>query len=76
MEESTEQNRYWRAMSALPGASRDPATAGHEIFWEVTEKILTEHAPVDGPDPSCKGCGERWPCAQAESAMKQVGVWS
>lgn len=75
-EETAEQNRYWRAMCALPAASREPATAGHAVFWGVTEEILKEHAPADGPEPFCQGCGKRWPCEMAESAMKQVGVWS
>ncbi|MFF4874042.1 hypothetical protein [Streptomyces sp. NPDC000961] len=76
MTETAEQNRYRRAMTALPYASREPATAGHAVFWKVTREILTEHAPADGPEPSCKDCHRRWPCEMAESAMKQVGVWS
>ncbi|MFC9949972.1 hypothetical protein ACFVIN_05415 [Streptomyces prasinus] len=74
--ETAEQNRYQRAMGALPAASRDPATAGHAVFWDVTEKILKEHPPAEGPEPTCQGCGKRWPCGPVESAMQQVGVRS
>lgn len=76
MEETAEQNRYARALGALPSASADPATAGHAVFWGITERILHEHAPNSGPAPTCKGCGEPWPCGMAESAMQQVGVRS
>ncbi|MFH9829376.1 hypothetical protein [Streptomyces bobili] len=73
-DETTEQNRYQRALIALPGASREPSTAGHAVFWDVTGKILKEHPPADGPEPSCHGCGKRWPCEMVESTMQQVGV--
>ncbi|MGM9349783.1 hypothetical protein [Streptomyces salinarius] len=73
-DETAEQNRYQRALTALPGASREPSTAGHAVFWDVTGKILKEHPPAEGPEPDCQGCGTRWPCEMAESAMQQVGV--
>lgn len=64
-EEPAEQNRFWRAMCALPAASREPATAGHAVFWDVTEKILKEHAPADGPDLLARDATSagraRWP---------------
>ncbi|MEU3619064.1 hypothetical protein ABZ725_43145 [Streptomyces sp. NPDC006872] len=50
-EETAEQNRYWRAMCALPAVSREPATAGYADFWDVTEKILKEHRPLMVPNP-------------------------
>lgn len=72
--ETAEQNRYQRALTALPGVSREPSTAGHAVFWDVTGKILKEHPPAAGPEPVCQGGGTRWPCETAESAMQQVGV--
>ncbi|MFJ6694431.1 hypothetical protein [Streptomyces sp. NPDC091294] len=73
-DETVEQNRYQRALTALPGASRELSTAGHAVFWDVTGKILKEHPPAERPEPSCQGCEKRWPCEMAESAMQQVGV--
>ncbi|MEU5524875.1 hypothetical protein ABZ759_30510 [Streptomyces sp. NPDC047860] len=74
--ETAEQNRYQRALSAQIGASQDPPTAGHASFWEFNGKTLREHPPADGPAPSCQGCGEHWPCEMAEAAMQQAGVRS
>ncbi|MFE1076220.1 hypothetical protein ACFW5W_34075 [Streptomyces sp. NPDC058783] len=73
-DETAEQNRYQRALTALPGSSREPSTVGHTVFWDVTGKILKEHPPAEGSEPSCQGCGTRWPCEMAEAAMQQVGV--
>jgi hypothetical protein len=75
--ESTEQNRYQRALASStanlnhPDDSRDEQT-----FRETNHKLLSEHAPADGETLTCKGCAEPWPGGIAESAMKQVGVWS
>ncbi|MBD3550910.1 hypothetical protein [Streptomyces sp. SP18CM02] len=76
MEETAEQNRYQRALGALPAASRDPATGGHDTFWKLTGRILHEHSPAAGPSPKCQGCDQPWPCGKVESAMQQVGVRS
>ncbi|SEE59683.1 hypothetical protein SAMN04490357_7708 [Streptomyces misionensis] len=72
--ETAEQNRYQRALSAQTSASRDPSTSGQAGFWEFNAKVLREHPPADGPEPACQGCGEPWPCGRAETAMQQVGV--
>ncbi|MFJ9662882.1 hypothetical protein ACIRPR_33645 [Streptomyces griseoflavus] len=74
--ETAEQNRYQRALSAQISAGQAPSTGGHAVFWENNGKILREHPPTDGPAPSCRGCGESWPCGMAETAMQQVGVRS
>ncbi|MEV5817123.1 hypothetical protein [Streptomyces mutabilis] len=31
-DETAEQNRYQRALTGLPGVSREPSTAGHAVF--------------------------------------------
>ncbi|MGA5376001.1 hypothetical protein ACPCSD_33915 [Streptomyces griseoincarnatus] len=74
--ETAEQNRYQRALSAQISASQNPPTGGHASFWEFNGKTLREHPPADGPAPSCRGCGDPWPCEMAETAMQQAGVHS
>lgn len=77
MSDTPERNRYDRALFAAVSRLSGPhATAGHKMAAELDHRLLTEHAPADGPGPECKGCGEPWPCGRAEGAMRMVGVYS
>ncbi|MFE1230253.1 hypothetical protein [Streptomyces sp. NPDC058745] len=65
--ETPEQNRHSRAVEAAIGRDAD-----------FDHRLLTQHAPAAGPNPACRAedCGKPWPCALAETAMRQVGVHS
>lgn len=79
MSETTEQNRYQRALEAsFAQLDREQSTQGHATFFEHNHRVLTEHAPAAGPNPQCSSsaCGKSWPCEDATTAMTQVGVRS
>lgn len=79
MGETAQQNRYQRALEAsVRETEREQPTAGHDTWFAMNHKLLTRHAPADGPDPACTapGCWNPWPCETAETAMNQVGVRS
>jgi hypothetical protein len=72
-----EQNRYQRALEqSIANLNHRDDSRDEQIFRETNHKLLTRHAPVDGEGPACESCAEPWPCAIADTAMKQVGVWS
>ncbi|MFD9763172.1 hypothetical protein ACFWXI_06465 [[Kitasatospora] papulosa] len=77
MTETAEQNRYQRALEAsFHQVDREQATSGHATFFDYNHRVLTSHAPADGPNPQCQGkdCNQPWPCDNATTAMSQVGV--
>lgn len=71
--ETSEQNRYHRALEASIAHQTGPRADG---FFSVNHKLLTAHAPTLGQNPACtaEGCESAWPCGTAESAMSQVGI--
>lgn len=65
--ETPEQNRHSRALEASIAREAD-----------FDRRILAQHAPADGPNPTCHadGCAGPWPCGTAETAMQLVGIRS
>ncbi|MFB4312908.1 hypothetical protein [Actinomadura sp. 21ATH] len=60
---------------ALHQANERRANRGDKAtHWGVVHSILTKHAPPPEGNTDCRGCGNHWPCATINGAVKDVSM--